>query len=1446
MAKTKLYHYTFTPGGAGAGTVKVPGNILLDQFLLITNTTNQTIIYNFADTTKGGTVSYSSTDTTFGQEGTTTLTLELSTTGQNSADKLAIYVEQDVSVPMKPGETFQDPVQKLRVSTPQSLIDTDFEYGIQATKWEFLGLNNNIPSYFIRTADSPITITSAGAGTIYTPTRITGTATTIANVDTTNTTGLVANSSQVYVYNTVNSAASGVFIVTAIDTLITLTGVTITGTAGQFSCSAASATLRVGNTITISGTFGGTGSITGYSNPTTYIISATNGSTTFTLVNVSTGAAIVTTTGTPTGLTYTRNSSFRYTTSATIALGTNSQASTRFGSTTVNGASVFLATSTDISVNNLNVQIGTPFNIQESGDESLADGSFLVTVVDPVAKVIAYEAKGTLTASQSFANAFTTAYIGKFFGETIIGASLPLVNTTNTTNAGGLVANGTTTVTVTTAGTHNLYVGSPIFISGATNEDANGSFTVSTVPSMTTFTFTATGSITAGVISQGATQTFPFGTQVFARPDANLVHRAQDGGVQITTTNAVYGNQAIRQTRRYFRYQSGKGMQFSTACQFKPTFDVTSITGSSTTATITTELDHGLQPGARVKVEGIIVSSGSDFYTGTFTVATVPTTNSLTYTMSGTPTDTSPAVTEKLTVESWYGAKVRSGLYDEQNGFFYEFDGQQLFAVRRSSTNQLKGDLSVCTGRTDVVGTNTQFNKELRVGDYIVIKGQSYQISRINSATSIDISPSYRAATPSRAAGQVGLQLATTNGVSTNGTTTVTVNTRISHNLQTGSRIYVYNTTDARCNGSFTVASTPSVTQFTYTTGLAAAGTATVSNIFSFTGNTSAGSNTITALSSTNGLSVGQTLVNTNLASGTLITAISGGGIATATITSGGSGFRNNRFFANVPLRNLTATGTGARANITTNASGAISAVVVTTPGSSYSVGTTVTVNAADVGGSGGGVTLTVATLTSSTLTISPAATGTAATTTINIEGAKVFAEESIVKYTKTLDTKTPSASWSIDKVNGTGPSGYIMNTNKIQMVYIDYQWYGAGYIRYGMRARNGDVYYCHKYLHNNFLTEAYMRSGNIPARFEVNTNGPVTYLTADLTNIATTMSVNSTADFPNAGRLRVESELIDYTGKTSNSFTGLTRGVSGGSAAASHTGTVSGANGQCSVILTTSQLSPALSHWGVSVIMDGRFDEDQSYVFVTPKQTAAFINPGATVPLMSIRVAPSIDTGIPRPFGVRYLLNRMQLKLKQIGIITNSHLLIQVRLNCTSPIFRNDYWLVDGVGSGSLAQVIYHNTSDIITGGDQIFAFFVDSTSPTQFTTTTQELDLVKDLGTSILSGDGVYPDGPEVLTIFATNLGNSVSATIAAAPTNGNFTVNVADSTGIKPGMFATTVPATSVAPNAQVISNAPTGATNVITLSRPNVGTSTGTIVFEETATVYARLSWTEAQA
>ena len=79
--------YVFAPGSAGAGTITFSGlpswvTLGLQNILLITNTTANTIIYNFADSTTGA-VSFSNN----------VLTLDAATTGQSSSDKLQVYLD---------------------------------------------------------------------------------------------------------------------------------------------------------------------------------------------------------------------------------------------------------------------------------------------------------------------------------------------------------------------------------------------------------------------------------------------------------------------------------------------------------------------------------------------------------------------------------------------------------------------------------------------------------------------------------------------------------------------------------------------------------------------------------------------------------------------------------------------------------------------------------------------------------------------------------------------------------------------------------------------------------------------------------------------------------------------------------------------------------------------------------------------------------------------------------------------------------------------------------------------------------------------------------------------------------------------------------------------------------------------------------------------------------
>jgi hypothetical protein len=94
----------------------------------------------------------------------------------------------------------------------------------------------------------------------------------------------------------------GVRVTTATAAAATLASVAVTGTAGQISYTS-QAGLVTGQRVTVSGTLSGTATITGYADPTTYILTAVT-ATTATLTTTA-GAAVVTTAGTTTGLTFT-------------------------------------------------------------------------------------------------------------------------------------------------------------------------------------------------------------------------------------------------------------------------------------------------------------------------------------------------------------------------------------------------------------------------------------------------------------------------------------------------------------------------------------------------------------------------------------------------------------------------------------------------------------------------------------------------------------------------------------------------------------------------------------------------------------------------------------------------------------------------------------------------------------------------------------------------------------------------------------------------------------------------------------------------------------------------------------------------------------------------------------------------------------------------------------
>ena len=810
--------------------------------------------------------------------------------------------------------------------------------------------------------------------------------------------------------------------------------------------------------------------------------------------------------------------------------------------------------------------IGTAVSVQDAY-LNIANGNFVVETNSGVGNTIfSYTARATNTTT--ITDIFDPTKTGIYSGTTYSGAAIGGAPTITTVG---------TAITVTTTIPHGLAIGNEVAIVGTSTATCNGSFIISTINNNAQFTVYGL-TTTVGAVSGGL---------IYVRPQAQFLHRPFDGGVIFSSNANANYETAIRQTRRYFRYQSGKGIQVSSGTILKPNLQIDSLTSSGTTVTVQTKEQHNIQaatPGTYITISGANESA----YNGTFAVTTVTGYNTFQYTALSTPATTTASGSYICSVNSWYGCSNRLGPFDAQNGLFFEFDGQTLYAVRRTSTYQISGKVTVTNGGTTISQTNasfpTYFTKQLNVGDYIVLRGQSYRIADIASDTSLTITPGYRGAS------------------------------------------------------------------------------------------------------------------------------------------------------------------------------------------ASYAI------------------------------------------------------------CSKTVDTKIPQSSWNLDKCDGTGPSGFNLDLTKMQMFYIDYSWYGAGFVRWGFRALNGDIIYCHKLPNNNTNTEAYMRSGNLPARYESESRPPTTYLRSTLGAADTTIGVASTSGFPQLGTLVVRNasvyEYMNYTGVAGSTFTGLTRGqagittslaltvatgsnvatgtttnlqigqriiggfpdgtyisgISAGSITASQAATTTNptvivppmgaTSGQAFTYSATDPVAielayptygPTISHWGTSVIMDGRFDDDKSLVFIYGQSTATTIGANATRALFSIRVAPSIDNGITAAFGARELINRMQLTLRALDVAAipasgNANLLVQAFLNgvpSSATIWRNAVGDVTGRANSSLAQIAdYSAGSTTVSGGEVTAGFFVGSGA------NSIDLSQVRDLGNSILGGGGptantqIYPDGPDTLTIVVTNL--------------------------------------------------------------------------------------------
>jgi hypothetical protein len=114
--------------------------------------------------------------------------------------------------------------------------------------------------------------------------------------------------------------------------------------------------------------------------------------------------------------------------------------------------------------------------------------------------------------------------------------------------------------------------------------------------------------------------------------------------------------------------------------------------------------------------------------------------------------------------------------------------------------------------------------------------------------------------------------------------------------------------------------------------------------------------------------------------------------------------------------------------------------------------------------------------------------------TNVNVQGNQINPNGISVVKRATIagvptDTKIAKQNWNVDKMDGTGPSALNLDFTKLQMFSIQFAWYGAGVATFGFYV-DGRFFPVHIFKHANVVTQAYMRTGNLPARYEIRATG--------------------------------------------------------------------------------------------------------------------------------------------------------------------------------------------------------------------------------------------------------------------------------------------------------------------------------------------------------------------
>jgi len=779
--------------------------------------------------------------------------------------------------------------------------------------------------------------------------------------------------------------------------------------------------------------------------------------------------------------------------------------------TTVNATSNLLVAGSVINITGLQ-------NATRKQDR--AEGFFLVT--SNTTSTVTYTAKGQVGTS-------TDSTAGSIFTSYTVARRGGIFNNGNAKIQVSSISQSGTTVTVTTTTVHGLIPGTPItantWASATGTLYVGGDYFLEAVPTSTTFAFTSSTSSTGTGVSTGG--------NMYVQPYSYVIHRPFDGGVLLSVGQPAYGSSVMRQSKKVFRYQSGKGFLWSSGTLFCPNNDIVSLTASSATLpsviTAVCAVNHGApQQGATVIIRGCATAS----YNGTYTVASVVDSRTITVNALVNPGVTTAVLGQqpRFIISNWSGATVRAGPHEDQNGFFWEFDGQTLFVVKRSSTQQIAGlCYTNALSQTLTGDANARFQDQLRVGQRITLRGMTHTITGIQSQTQLTFNPPYRGA-------------------------------------------------------------------------------------------------------------------------------------------------------ANIP------------------SSQPVQACLI-------------------------------------------------------------------------IDTKIPQSQFNKDTIDGNGPSGYAVDLTRMQMIGMQYTWYGAGFADFMIRQTNGNWVMVHRFVNNNVNDEAYMRTGNMPVRYELAneaTSAISTLAVAMGTGDTSLTLTDQTTYWPSSGVVYIDSELISYTGKSGATLTGLTRNANlsyniadisrtyTGSTAATHSiGT--------SVNLVSVTCAPSLTHWGSAFIMDGQFDNDRGYFFNYQFNQSTTLTASVGTVLWFMRLSPSVSNGIIGDIGTRDLLNRAQLLLQHLDVAcfgTGAVLNIIGVLNPQGITIPYANWsAVNSVAQGgqpSFSQyATSYNGSYVVGSGERIFSMIASVGNQV-----TLDLSGLKELSNAVVGGNGFFPDGPDTLMIYVTALNANITS--------------------------------------------------------------------------------------